>query len=180
MHAQRARRANARPPVQSAPWHGTMISPANEAGNLAPEVLMDDYELYCEACNGEGAFNDAVVEVPFVDVVGIALEAGHIRGATARFPEPLALLECGAPTGVARTLGLVEGDELVPDAHIRVHRAYRALLETGRFTLLEKWGYTWIVPGDARKYVDQSALRAAVANVVDCTIRARVWEDLAA
>jgi hypothetical protein len=30
----------------------------------------------------------------------------------------------------------------------------------GRFTLLEKWGYTWIVPGDTRKYVDLEALRA--------------------
>lgn len=123
--------------------------------------------------------NDAVLEVPFHDVVGIMLEAGHIRGAGARFPEPLALLERGAPTQVARTLGLVEGDQLAPDADIRVHRAYRALLETGRFTLLEKWGYTWIVPGDARKYVDLSELRARVGVVVGYSVRTQVWEDLA-
>lgn len=159
-----------------------MISPANKAGNLALEVLMDDldgWDLYIEACNGEGAFDDRVVEVPFNDAVAIMLEAAHIRGATPRFPEPLALLECGAPASIAQTLGLVEGPALVADAAVRVHRAYRTLLETGRFALLEKWGYTWIVPGDARKYVDQTALRAAVANVVDCTVFSQVWEDLA-
>ena len=50
----------------------------------------------------------------------------------------------------------------------------------GRFTLLEKWGYTWIVPGDARKYVDLEALRARVGVVVGYSVRTQVWEDLAA
>lgn len=117
-------------------------------------------------------------EVPFHDVVGIMLEAGH-RGGGARFPEPLALRYRGAPTQVARTLGLVEGGQLAPDADIRVHRAYRALLETGRFRLMEKWGYTWIVPGDARKYVDLEAIARVVGVVVGYSVRTQVWEDLA-
>ena len=158
---------------------------------MDPEVLMDDSSSWdfndCDFneddCNeddcNEDDCNDAVLEVPFHDVVGIMLEAGHIRGAGARFPEPLALLERGAPTDIAQALGLVEGGKLAPDADIRIHKAYRSLLETGRFRLMEKWGYTWIVPGDARKYVDQSALRAAVANVVGYSVRTQVWDDLA-
>lgn len=117
--------------------------------------------------------------VDFNEAVARELQDASLMGTGARFPEPLALRSRGAPTDIARALGLVEGGELASDADIRVHRAYRALMETGRFRLLEKWGYTWIVPGDARKYVDPEALRTGVADVVGYSVRTQVWEDLA-
>jgi len=69
------------------------------------------------------------------------------RDAGSRFPNPIELVRFGHLTEAANRLGLTRSAALSGSV---VFAAVKAHLAAGELKLLSRWGYVWVVPGQAR------------------------------